>query len=144
MRWKNAWQHVAELVVALGLLGGTEAWAQQAAPEKADAPKAAAAVSPAAAPAAKAAAPAKANAFRGRLPAYYAQVIDDQQRQTIYQIQVSYHDQLSALKAQLEALTKERDEKVAAVLNAEQHKKIEELKSVAKEKHLAKQEENEN
>ena len=80
------------------------------------------------------AAPAKAKKFRGRLPNYYRQVVDEKQRQTIYQIQEEYASKIAALRAQLAAVTKERDEKVAAVLTPEQLKKVEELAAEAKAK----------
>ena len=72
--------------------------------------------------------------FRGRLPAYYRTVVDEEQRQEIYAIQKEYWTQIEALKAQLAALTKQRDEKVAAVLTPEQLKKVEAAAEAAKAK----------
>ncbi|MHC4177839.1 MAG: hypothetical protein ACYSWU_10045, partial [Planctomycetota bacterium] len=77
--------------------------------------------------AAKPAAAKKAKKFRGRLPNYYGQVVDQKQRATIYKIQAEYAPKIAELKAQLEALTKQRDEKVAAVLTPEQRKKVEQI-----------------
>jgi len=84
-------------------------------------------------------APAKATAkkdakTKGRLPAYYSQVVSDEQRGKIYEIQAQYRERIDALKAQLAALVKEQDEKINAVLTAEQLKKIEDLKAAAKAK----------
>ena len=86
---------------------------------------------------AKAAPAEKAKEFRGRLPAYYGTVVDDKQRQAIYDIQKEYHPKIAALKAQLEALIKERDEKIEAVLTPEQLNKVEEAKAAAKAKRAA-------
>lgn len=73
-----------------------------------------------------------------QLPPYYAAVVDEQQRAKIYQIQDEYAPKLSSLKAQLEALTAERNEKTVAVLNEEQRAKVETLKAEAKRKREAK------
>jgi len=72
--------------------------------------------------------------FQGRLPAYYRTVVDEKQRQAIYAIQKEYWTQIEALKAQLEAMTKQRDEKIAAVLTPEQRKQIEATATAAKAK----------
>jgi len=77
------------------------------------------------------AATAKAKKVRGRLPNYYRHVVDEKQRDTIYKIQEEYATKIAAVRAQLEAITKERDEKVAAVLTAEQLKEVAELKAAA-------------
>lgn len=82
------------------------------------------------------AAPAAAEAKgpRGRLPAYYAEVVDEKQRQTIYAIQQEYAERIKQLRLQLDAATKERDQKIAAVLTPEQQKKVAELAEAAKAK----------
>jgi Spy/CpxP family protein refolding chaperone len=61
-----------------------------------------------------------------RLPAHYAQVVDEQQREKIYKIQEEYQPKIEALQKQLEALKKERDEKISALLTVEQKKQVEE------------------
>jgi len=76
----------------------------------------------------------KAKGPRGRLPAYYSQVVDQKQREAIYKIQEEYEPKIAALREQLDALTKQRDEKVAAVLTPEQLKKIAELQAAGKAK----------
>ena len=83
-------------------------------------------------PAAKKAAAKKAKKPRGRLPAYYGEVVNEKQRETIYKIQAEYKSKIDALKAELAALMKERNKKVAAVLTPEQAKKVKELKAKAK------------
>jgi len=77
---------------------------------------------------------AKKREFRGRLPAYYSQVVDQKQRKEIYAIQREYAPKIDALKAQLAALVADRNEKVDAVLTPEQLSKVEQLKAEAKAK----------
>ena len=69
-----------------------------------------------------------------RLPSFFKEVVDQKQRETIYKIQEEYGPKIADLRAQLEALTKQRDEKIAAVLTPEQLKKIEDLRAAAKAK----------
>lgn len=76
--------------------------------------------------------PAAEKPFRGRLPAYYRQVVTEQQRQAIYRIQAEYAPKIAALRAQLEALIAEQDAKIRAVLSPEQLKRIEQLREEAK------------
>ena len=97
-------------------------------------PKPAAAETAEAAPAAEAAAAEEEKVFRGRLPAYYGHVVDEEQRAAIYEIQKQYAPRIDALKAQLAALTEERNAKVAAVLTPEQQAKVASLKAEAKAK----------
>ena len=73
----------------------------------------------------------KPKKFRGRLPNYYRKVVDEKQRQSIYQVQEEYASRIAALRAQLDAIMKERDEKVTAVLTPEQLQKVEQLKAAA-------------
>jgi Spy/CpxP family protein refolding chaperone len=80
----------------------------------------------------------KAKAPRGRLPAYYAEVVDEKQREAIYKIQQEYEPKIADLRAQLDKLTKEREAKVTAVLTPEQQKKVAELQAAAKAKRDAK------
>jgi hypothetical protein len=69
-----------------------------------------------------------------RLPANFGKVIDEKQREQIYAVQEEYGPKIEALKKQLDTLTKERDEKINALLTPEQIKKIEDLKAEAKAK----------
>jgi len=80
----------------------------------------------------KKAAAKKAKKPRGRLPSYYRQVVDEKQRETIYKIQAEYAPKIAALKAELNALIKQRNDEVAGVLTPEQLKKVEELKAAKK------------
>jgi hypothetical protein len=67
----------------------------------------------------------------GRLPIYFAKVVDDKQKVAIYRIQHEYDSKIADLKTQLAQVTKQRDEKIAAVLTPEQQKKIDEAKAAA-------------
>lgn len=61
---------------------------------------------------------------RGRLPAYYTKVVTEQQRDQIYAIQEEYNPKIQSLESQLRELRKERDDKVEAVLTADQQKQV--------------------
>jgi Spy/CpxP family protein refolding chaperone len=66
---------------------------------------------------------------RGRLPAYFAKVVTDKQREQIYEIQAKYNDQIAKLKEQLVELSTKRDSEVEQVLTDEQRAEIAKLKS---------------
>jgi len=75
----------------------------------------------------------KADKSSGRVPAYYAKVkITAEQREKILSIQEEFAAKIDPLRKQLDALTKERDAKMAAVLTPEQQNKIDEMKAAAK------------
>jgi hypothetical protein len=61
---------------------------------------------------------------KGRLPAYYADLVSDTQKTQIYAIQEKYAQQIAALMEQLEALNDKRDAEIEAVLNADQRAKL--------------------
>ena len=71
----------------------------------------------------------KAEKLRGRLPAYFGKVVDESQRQEIYQIQADYKDRIAKLQAALAEMVQQRDREVLMVLTADQ---LEELKSLQK------------
>jgi hypothetical protein len=71
---------------------------------------------------------------KGRLPNYYADVVTEKQREEILKIQEEYKPKLDALQAQLDALKKERNEKISGVLTADQKKKVEDAEAAAKAK----------
>jgi len=71
----------------------------------------------------------KAEKLRGRLPAYFGKVVDESQRQEIYQIQADYKDRIAKLQAALATMVQQRDREVLMVLTADQ---LEELKSLQK------------
>ncbi len=71
---------------------------------------------------------------RGRLPDHYGEVVTEEQREKIYEIQEEYRPKIEPLETQLKALKDERDAKIAAVLSPEQKKKVEEAVANAKQK----------
>ena len=73
----------------------------------------------------------------GRLPAHYGEVVDAKQREAIYAIQQQYTEKVNQLKADLDALIKQRDAKIEGVLTPEQKQKIADLAATAKAKREA-------
>ncbi|HTN75300.1 MAG TPA: hypothetical protein VL096_08640 [Pirellulaceae bacterium] len=73
-------------------------------------------------------APAKA---KGRLPAYYKDVVTPDQKDKIYAIQAKYGDEISKLAEQMKAATAQRDAEIAAILTAEQKDKVLKLRAAA-------------
>lgn len=71
---------------------------------------------------------------RHRLPRYYTQVVTEEQRAEIYDLQDEYAPQVEKLEAELAALEDERDGKIAAVLTPEQQEKVAELEAAARAK----------
>jgi hypothetical protein len=69
---------------------------------------------------------------RGRLPAYYAQVVSNLQRERIYSLQQSYAEQIEALEAQLKDLQTKMQGEIRGVLTPEQQKKVDELTEAAR------------
>ncbi len=144
---RMVWVLVTGLAVGLGAFAewavhGAESGTQeQAAAEVSPAP-AAQDEAPAAAQSPAAAEPSAQKPFRGRLPAYYRQVVTEEQRQAIYQIQAEYAPKIAELRAQLEALIAQQDAKVQAVLSPEQLKRVEQLREEARKAREAKSAEN--
>lgn len=66
----------------------------------------------------------KAEKAKRRLPSYYADVVSEEQREKIYNIQEKYAKELKALNEQLLAVTKKQNDEIEAVLTAEQKEKI--------------------
>ncbi len=78
---------------------------------------------------------------RGRLPNFYAQVVDDTQREKIYQIQQGYKAETAKLEAkirdlrkQMKALKQRQAESTAAVLSAKQRTEVDRLRAAAKQR----------
>jgi hypothetical protein len=67
-----------------------------------------------------------------RLPAHYGQVVSEKQREEIYRIEEEYQPKIESLQKQLDALKKERNEKISALLTAEQKKQVDEAVAKAK------------
>jgi predicted transcriptional regulator len=63
-------------------------------------------------------------AAKGKLPAYYADVVSGEQREKIYAIQAKYDSQVKDLNAQLAALAKKINDEIEEVLTDEQKEKV--------------------
>jgi len=74
------------------------------------------------------AAPAKG---KGRLPAYYKDIVDAKQKDKIYSIQAEFNGKIDALEEQIKKLTADRDAAVEGVLTAEQKGKLKKAKEEA-------------
>ncbi len=61
---------------------------------------------------------------KGRLPAYYKDVVTDEQRTQIYAIQAKYEKQLTDLQSQIDAVKAKQNEEIEALLSAEQKEKL--------------------
>ena len=61
---------------------------------------------------------------KGRLPAYFKDVVSDEQRSKIYAIQEKYAAQIEDLQTQLEDLRKKQSDEIDAVLTKEQLDKV--------------------
>lgn len=68
---------------------------------------------------------------RGRLPAYYKDVVSPDQREKIYAIQEKYAEQIEEALARLEQVRKAQADEIEAVLSPEQKQKVAELKAAA-------------
>jgi TolA-binding protein len=66
--------------------------------------------------------------LRGRLPRYFASLVDDGQRQDIYQIQASYRERIKELQAELAKLELEQMTEIEETLTSTQHKKLGEMR----------------
>ncbi len=72
-------------------------------------------------PKAKAGAKDKA---KGRLPAYYKDVVSDEQKEKIYAIQAKYEKQIADLQSQLETVRAQQNGEIEALLTPEQKEKV--------------------
>jgi hypothetical protein len=65
---------------------------------------------------------------RGRLPAFFGDVVTPEQRDEIYAIQAEYAPQIERLRAELKQVVDERDAKVDEVLTAKQWEEVRRLR----------------
>lgn len=70
----------------------------------------------------------KSAAPRGRLPRYFGSLVDDVQRQEIYQIQAAYRERIKELQAELAKLQLEQMTKMEQTLTVTQLEKLSELR----------------
>ena len=68
---------------------------------------------------------------KGRLPAYYADIVTEAQRQQIYAVQEKYAKTLTALQDQIDAIEKQRDAEIEGVLDAQQKARLKAVKADA-------------
>jgi hypothetical protein len=68
---------------------------------------------------------------KGRLPAYYKDVVDAKQKEDIYKLQADYFGKISLLQEQIKKLVAERDEAIEKVLSPEQLVKLKKIREEA-------------
>jgi hypothetical protein len=68
---------------------------------------------------------------KGKLPAYYGDIVSGTQRDKIYAIQEAHEKKIAALRDALAAAEKARDTEIEAVLDAEQKAKVATAKAEA-------------
>ena len=71
---------------------------------------------------------------KGRLPAYYGDIVNDAQRQQIYAVQEKYAKTLAALQDQIDTIEKQRDTEIEALLDAQQKTKLAAARQAVAEK----------
>ena len=81
--------------------------------------------------------PAAKEKAKGRLPAYFKDVVTDEQRDQIYAIQAKYEKQLGDLRAQLEAVQDKQMAEIEGLLSAEQKEKLKKIRDEADAKKKA-------
>ena len=74
---------------------------------------------------------AKTKKAKGRLPPYFADIVTDEQRDKIYEVQAKYAKERDALEAQLEELRSIESGEIEAVLDAEQKEKLKKAREEA-------------
>jgi hypothetical protein len=87
----------------------------------------------------KAAPPAVVLQPRGRLPAYFAAVVDKKQRGEIYRIQARIQDEVDRLRRKIAELQTASDHEVDAVLTSEQLAEVNKKRAAAEERRRARQ-----
>ena len=70
----------------------------------------------------------------GRLPRYFSSLVDDEQREEIYQIQAKYREQIAELEQQLAELEMEQLEAMEKVLTTTQRKELASMRAAATKK----------
>jgi hypothetical protein len=72
--------------------------------------------------------------LRGRLPAYFAAVVSQQQREEIYRIQARVQEQIDKMLQQIADLEKARDEEIDRVLSPEQLEEVKKKRMAAEQR----------
>jgi hypothetical protein len=68
---------------------------------------------------------------KGRLPPYFADIVTDEQRNKIYEVQMKYAKERDALEAQLEELRSIEMGEIEGLLDAEQKEKLKKAREEA-------------
>ncbi|MGI9467672.1 MAG: hypothetical protein ACR2OA_11170 [Rubripirellula sp.] len=71
---------------------------------------------------------------KGRLPRYFASLVNSEQRIEIYLIQAKFRDQISELKQQLEKLESKQMQDIEAVLTTGQREKLFDFRNSSRKK----------
>ncbi len=71
---------------------------------------------------------------KGRLPRYFASLVDSEQRIDIYLIQAKYRQQITELKQELEKLETKQMQDIEGVLTADQRDKLVEMRKSSRKK----------
>ncbi len=74
----------------------------------------------------------KQKEFKAQLPAYYAKVVEPEQRKQIYKIQEQHYQQVQPLLKKIRDLEKTRNAAIESVLRSEQLEKVKEYIAAAK------------
>ncbi len=74
----------------------------------------------------------------GRLPRFFASIVDQEQRDEIYQIQATYREKLAALEQELAELKEAEMSAMEGVLTTAQRKKLDEIRASAEKSAKAK------
>ena len=74
---------------------------------------------------------AKAKKAKGRLPPYFADIVTDEQREKIYEVQSKYAKERDALEAQLEELRSIEMGEIEGLLDADQKEKLKKAREEA-------------
>ena len=71
---------------------------------------------------------------KGRLPRYFASLVNSEQRIEIYLIQAKFRNQISELKQQLEKLESKQMQDIEAVLTTDQREKLLDFRDSSRKK----------
>jgi TolA-binding protein len=74
---------------------------------------------------------------KGRLPAYYKNVVTEEQRSQIYAIQAKYEKQLADLQGEIDAVKAKQNGEIEALLSPEQKEKLAQVRAEADAKKKA-------
>lgn len=75
---------------------------------------------------------------KGRLPVFFKDVVTEDQRLSIYEVQMKYEKQIDELAAKIKELQKQQMDEIEKLLSPEQKEKLDKLRSDAQAKADAK------